>query len=74
MSRFGLGVAIAVVAVILLAAGVYEWNQTVACGPGSTSRCAAGAHRHPHRAEGLWVLGAIGLIAGVGLAARARRA
>ena len=74
MSRLGLGAVITIVAVILLGVGLYEWNQTVTCGPGSTSRCTAGAHRHPHRAEGLWVLGAVGLIAGAGLAARARRA
>ncbi len=74
MSRLNLGVLIAIVAVVLLAAGVYEWNQTVTCGPGSSSRCTAGKRRHPHRAEGLWVVGVVGLLAGAGIVVRARRA
>jgi uncharacterized membrane protein YidH (DUF202 family) len=74
MSRLGMGAVIAIVGVILLAAGLYEWNQIVTCGPGSTSRCHAGKRRHPHRAEGLWVVGVIGLVAGGGLVVRARRA
>lgn len=74
MSRLGLGAVITIVAVILLGAGLYEWNQTVTCGPGSSTRCQAGKRRHPHRAEGLWAVGAVGLVAGVGLVAMGRRA
>jgi hypothetical protein len=73
MSRLGLGAVIAIVAVILLGAGLYEWNQTVTCGPGSSSRCTAGKRRHPHRAEGLWAVGVVGLLAGAGIIVSARR-
>jgi hypothetical protein len=60
-------------AIVLAAAGYWEWSQTKTCGPASGRRCQAGAHLHPHRAYGLWVLAGVAVVIAGGLALTDRR-
>lgn len=74
MSRFGIGIALLVVAVVLALGGLYEWNQTKTCGRPAAARCLAkqGQRTHPKRAEALWLGAVVFAIAGGIVVARSR--
>lgn len=73
MSRLTLAAITAVVGLLLLVGGVYEWNQTRTCGPSASAHCTAGKRQHPRRAEGMWVIGGLTVLAAAGLAVTARQ-
>jgi hypothetical protein len=68
-----LAAMIAVIGVVLLVGGFYEYSQTRTCGTTSGPHCDTSKHTHPRRAEALWVVGAIVLIGAGGVALTARR-
>jgi hypothetical protein len=65
MSRRTIAGVLAVLAVVCVIGGFYEYNQKVTCGPHAAASCKAGKHRHPHRAYAGWVLGAIFAVSAV---------
>jgi hypothetical protein len=65
MSRRTIAGILAVLAVVCVIGGFYEYNQKVTCGPNAAASCKAGKHRHPHRAYAGWVLGAIFAVSAV---------
>jgi len=73
VSRRTLAALIAVVGILFVLGGFYEWSQTKTCGPASGAHCTSGKHVHPHRAYGLWAVGVVLLVAAGGVAATERR-
>ena len=67
MSRRTIAGILAVLAVLCVIGGFYEYNQKVTCGPNAGARCVPGKHRHPHRAYAGWVLGGIFAVAAIGV-------
>jgi hypothetical protein len=61
-------------AIVLAAAGTYEWSVTGTCGSRSGPNCQPGSHPHlhPKRAKVLWGAGVVVAIIGAGLIVRAR--
>lgn len=75
MSRFGIGIALLVIAVVLALGGLYEWNQTKTCSSSAGAKCLAkkGNRTHPRRAEGLWLGAVVFAVAGGIVVAQSRR-
>jgi hypothetical protein len=65
MSRRTIAGILAVLAVLFVIGGIYEYNQKVTCGPNAGAHCVSGKHRHPRRAYAGWVLGGIFAVAAV---------
>ena len=65
MSRRTIAGILAVLAVVCVIGGFYEYNQKVTCGPNASAHCVSGKRRHPHRAYAGWLLGAIFAVSAV---------
>ena len=65
MSRRTIAGVLAVLAVVFVIGGFYEYNQKVTCGPHAAATCVSGKHRHPRRAYAGWLLGAICAVSAV---------
>jgi hypothetical protein len=64
MSRRTIAGILAVLAVVFVIGGFYEYNQTVHCGANAV-HCVSGKHKHPRRAYAGWLLGAIFAVSAV---------